>query len=135
MPPGGEPGGIALRLGTRLQLWIERGAGGYAGSESGFVLARDPDTVRGPDVYYVRAEHMPSSGVPQNFWNIAPDLAVEFRPVALLRRLAALLAELAVAFGAQGLLALIAAETTCLTDGHLLAFLSHLNLAFLIIFS
>lgn len=57
--------------------YAERGARGYAGVESGFVLARNPGTVRGPDVYYVRADRMPSSGAPRNFWNIAPDLAVE----------------------------------------------------------
>jgi len=50
---------------------------GYAGVESGFVLARKPDTVRAPDVYYVRADRMLSSGAPRNFWTTAPDLAVE----------------------------------------------------------
>ncbi len=57
--------------------WIDGGAGGYAGVEAGFVLARDPDTVRAPDVAYVAAERVPAAGVPEGFWPTAPDLAVE----------------------------------------------------------
>ena len=45
--------------------------------EAGYILARDPDTVRGPDVSYVQAKRIPPSGVPEGFWDLAPDLAVE----------------------------------------------------------
>jgi len=38
------------------------------------VLATDPDTVRGPDVSFVRAEHVIKS---RKYYRIAPDLAVE----------------------------------------------------------
>jgi len=67
MPPGGEQGGLPLTLGTHFQLWVERGAGGYADVESGCVFVRKPDTVREPNVYYVRADRMLSSGTPRNF--------------------------------------------------------------------
>jgi Uma2 family endonuclease len=77
MPPGGQHGAIAVMLATLLRLWTQRGAGGYVGVEAGFVLARDPDTVRGPDVSYVHAERIPPEGVPEGFWPFAPDLAVE----------------------------------------------------------
>lgn len=77
MPPGGIHGAVALRLGSRLETWARSGPGGYVGVESGFVLRRDPDVVRGPDVSYVRAERIPDGGVPEAFWGIAPDLAVE----------------------------------------------------------
>lgn len=77
MPPGGRHGAIALRLGARLEVWARGGPGGYVGVESGFVLRRNPDTVRGPDISYVRAERIPSTGIPEAFWEIAPDLAVE----------------------------------------------------------
>lgn len=60
-----------------LRTWAKSGEHGHVGVEAGFKLSRNPDTVRAADVAYVRAEHMPSSGVPRNFWNIAPDLAVE----------------------------------------------------------
>lgn len=77
MPPGGQHGAIAVVLAMLLRLWSERSGGGYVGVEAGYTLAHDPDTVRGPDVSYVRAERIPASGVPENFWNLAPDLAVE----------------------------------------------------------
>jgi Uma2 family endonuclease len=77
MPAGGRHGIIAARLVFRLQTWIEQGAGGYVGVESGFILGRNPDTVRAPDVFYVRADRIPEGGVPEAFWDMAPDLAVE----------------------------------------------------------
>jgi len=76
MSPGGEHGIFALNLGTLLRLWVGQ-AGGRAGVESGFKLSTNPDSVRGPDVYYVRPEHIPATGAPKAFWNRAPDLAVE----------------------------------------------------------
>jgi Uma2 family endonuclease len=77
MPPGGQQGMIALALGARLEQWARSGPGGCVGVESGFILARDPDTVRGPDVFYVRAERIPPSGIPESYWETAPDVAVE----------------------------------------------------------
>ena len=77
MPPGGQHGTIASALGTRLGLWARSGPGGCVGVESGFILARNPDTVRGPDVFYVRAERLPPGGIPESYWEMAPDLAVE----------------------------------------------------------
>ena len=77
MPPGGRHGGIAVALAILLRLWAQRTGGGYVGVEAGYVLGHDPDTVRGPDVSYVRADRIPPSGVPDGFWELAPDLAVE----------------------------------------------------------
>ncbi|MFV9506702.1 MAG: Uma2 family endonuclease [Oscillochloridaceae bacterium umkhey_bin13] len=77
MPPGGIHGELALTLGMFVKLWLKQGASGVAGVESGFILARDPDLVRSPDVYYIRPERVPVEGAPDGFWPIAPDLAVE----------------------------------------------------------
>jgi Uma2 family endonuclease len=44
--------------------------------ESGFTLSRDPDTVRGPDVRFVRRERL-TSPPRRGFLAGAPDLAVE----------------------------------------------------------
>ncbi len=77
MPPGGLHGFVASELSSQLRLWARNGPGGYVGVEAGFVLARDPDVVRGPDVSYVRAERIPETGIPEAFWELAPDLAVE----------------------------------------------------------
>ena len=53
------------------------GLGLTFGAETGFLLSRDPDTVRAPDIAFVRTESLPSDGVPQGFIPGAPDLAVE----------------------------------------------------------
>jgi Uma2 family endonuclease len=52
---------------------------GVVGGEGGFVLHRGPDTVRAPDVAFVRAERVPSGEAAKHFAQIAPDLAVEIR--------------------------------------------------------
>ena len=50
--------------------------GGVTGA-SGYILRRDPDTVRATDVAFVRSERLAAVGRPVNFWEGAPDLAVE----------------------------------------------------------
>ena len=75
--PGGRHGAIAVTLAMLLRLWTQRSGGGYVGVEAGYLLAHDPDTVRGPDVSFVHADRIPASGIPEGFWNLAPDLAVE----------------------------------------------------------
>ncbi len=50
---------------------------GWVGSESGVVTEHDPDTVRGPDVYYFSLERMPNR--PSEYAAVAPDIAVEIR--------------------------------------------------------
>jgi Uma2 family endonuclease len=45
-------------------------------AETGFQIAHDPDTVRAPDVAFVRADRVPSGGV-EAFFEGPPDLAVE----------------------------------------------------------
>jgi Uma2 family endonuclease len=76
-PVGGRHGMVALRLGSALVEWAERDRAGVVMTETGFVLARDPDTVRAPDISFVRQERVPAGGVPTGFWHGAPDLAVE----------------------------------------------------------
>lgn len=77
MPPGGRHSEIAGALVALLGLWVKQGASGYAGARAGYVLSHDPDTVRGPDVSYVRVDRILPGGVPDAFWPIPPDLAVE----------------------------------------------------------
>ena len=48
---------------------------GYS-ADTGFILSRDPDTVRAPDVAFVVKERV-SSGIREKFVPVAPDLAVE----------------------------------------------------------
>jgi Uma2 family endonuclease len=77
MPPGGRHGEIAAALVALLRTWAKQGIGGYVAVEAGYILGHDPDVVRGPDVSYVSANRIPPDGIPEAFWTIAPDLAVE----------------------------------------------------------
>jgi len=76
-PAGFDHGRIVARIGARLTNFVEQhGLGVVTGAETGFQLARDPDTVRAPDVAFVRAERVPPGATP-GFFQGAPDLAVE----------------------------------------------------------
>ena len=46
-------------------------------AETGFLLSRDPDTVRAPDIAFIRKDHLPPSLPEDAFWPGPPDLAVE----------------------------------------------------------
>ena len=46
-------------------------------AETGFILARNPDTVRAPDAAFVSAARLPAEGLPDGFLELAPDLVVE----------------------------------------------------------
>jgi Uma2 family endonuclease len=76
-PGGALDGHVSAEIGAQLLKWADRGEHGWTGVGSGFILQRDPDTVRGPDVAFVQQRCIPASGVPISFWNLAPDLAVE----------------------------------------------------------
>lgn len=45
-------------------------------ADAGFILGRGPDTVRAPDVAFVRKERMESEPE-RGYWELAPDLVVE----------------------------------------------------------
>lgn len=47
--------------------------------EVGLWLARDPDTVKGPDVNFFRAERVPNGRMPEGYSEFPADLAVEVR--------------------------------------------------------
>ena len=76
-PVGGLHGVIVARVVSALLDWAEEHHAGAVMTETGFVLTTGPDTVRAPDVSFVRRERFPAGGLPTSFWNGAPDLAVE----------------------------------------------------------
>jgi len=75
--PGMEHGVIAVRIAARLLSYVEEHALGFVTNETGFILARDPDTVRGPDVSFVSFERMAGQALPEKWLQFSPDLAVE----------------------------------------------------------
>jgi Uma2 family endonuclease len=70
-------GTTVVAVGTLLRQWAISSKAGHVGLKAGFILARDPDTVRGPDVWYVSGGRVPPNDVPEGFWTIPPNLAVE----------------------------------------------------------
>ena len=79
MPPaGGMHGGVAMRIGARISVYVDSNKLGRAfAAETGFILARDPDTVRAPDASFVSNARLPRGEVPPGYLELAPDLAVE----------------------------------------------------------
>ena len=76
-PAGFDHGRFASRIDAALENHVSRhGLGVVTTAEAGFQVAHDPDTVRAPDVAFVRAHRIPSGGV-KGFFQGAPDLAVE----------------------------------------------------------
>jgi len=76
-PAGFDHGRFASRIVTALENHVApRELGVVTTAEAGFQLAHQPDTVRAPDVAFVRAERIPSCGV-KGFFQGAPDIAVE----------------------------------------------------------
>lgn len=76
-PPNLEHGRVALQLGYLLKSHLERRPVGVAVVESGFTLSRNPDTVRGPDVAFIRNERMPPPSARSGFPAMAPDAVFE----------------------------------------------------------
>ncbi|MCE9544085.1 MAG: Uma2 family endonuclease, partial [Planctomycetia bacterium] len=75
---GWKRGEIASRVRYVLsQHAYAAGLGELFGAETGFLIARDPDTVRAPDVAFLATENLPSVEPEDAFWPGPPDLAVE----------------------------------------------------------
>src|SRR5687768_13497904 len=73
-PPGFGHGGTASKIARHAGNAVERlGLGGEVVVETGFMLRRDPDTVRGPDVAYVSAARLPRPDQWARYFEGAPD--------------------------------------------------------------
>jgi Uma2 family endonuclease len=76
-PAGSEHGALTIQIGRILANFVmPRGLGAVLGGDAGFLIAQNPDTVRAPDVAFLRAERV-GERLPKGFFAGAPDLAVE----------------------------------------------------------
>ncbi len=64
---------LAVELGTHVRT---HQLGVVYAAETGFTLSRRPDTVRAPDVAFIRRDRLPSPE-PIGYPELAPDLVVE----------------------------------------------------------
>ncbi|GJG85648.1 hypothetical protein tb265_08290 [Gemmatimonadetes bacterium T265] len=78
-PTGFGHGTLATRIGALLLAFVRPRKLGQVAAEAGYVVERGPDTVRGPDVSFIRAERAPVGVAAEKFVEGTPDLAVEIR--------------------------------------------------------
>ena len=77
-PAGFDHGRVALNVGALLREHVRRERlGVVVAAETGFLISRDPDTVRAPDVAFVAAHRLPPAEDRERFADLAPDLVVE----------------------------------------------------------
>jgi len=76
-PPGYTHGRVTVNLAVRLAAHLEAtGALQVLVAETGFTLATNPDTVRGPDLAVLRRDKIPVPE-PRGYLELRPDLVVE----------------------------------------------------------
>jgi len=77
-PAGWKHGAIAGRLhGWLFEHVSVRSLGVVLAAETGFLLRRDPDTVRAPDISFLSNARLRDPLPDDTFWPGTPDLAVE----------------------------------------------------------
>jgi Uma2 family endonuclease len=77
-PAGWRHGKIVMRLSAKLAGHVDQhDLGVVFGAETGFRLARNPDTVRAPDISFIAKQNLPEREPGEGYWPGAPDLAVE----------------------------------------------------------
>ena len=79
MPPAGhEHGEVAGDIFAVLYNFVrQHKLGKVYAAETGFILSRDPDTVRAPDAAYVSMERAVQQARKEGFFDGPPDLAIE----------------------------------------------------------
>ncbi|NOT59588.1 MAG: hypothetical protein HOP19_05105, partial [Acidobacteria bacterium] len=72
---GGMHGRTIMRLGARLQMFVEKNElGDIYSPDTTFLIGTEE---RLPDLAFLSRERIPADGVPYGKWTIAPDLAIE----------------------------------------------------------
>ena len=77
-PAGGEHGIVAINTGMFLNFHVRsEDLGRVFAAETGFILSRDPDTVRAPDAAFISYDRLSEEAIPDGYLAAAPDLVVE----------------------------------------------------------
>lgn len=76
--PVPKHGYVCLNAGAILRDFVRRNdLGRVFSNDSGVITERDPDTVRGPDVWYASYDKVPRGKLPPKYLDAVPDLAIE----------------------------------------------------------
>lgn len=77
-PAGGEHGHIAMELSLAIGFHVKKNAlGSLFSAETGFILRRDPDTVRAPDIAFMSKDRAVLAVRERGYIQGAPDMAIE----------------------------------------------------------
>src|SRR5262249_7296776 len=77
-PTGEQHGYVTMKLAGALHRHVkQQSLGKVYAAETGFKLESDPDTVRAPDIAFVRNEIIEKTGRLEGYRSGAPDLVVE----------------------------------------------------------
>jgi len=76
-PPGARHGELAGVITTALTTFARPRRLGRTLTEMGYVIRRNPDVVRGPDVSFIAADAVPEGGLPDGYVEGPPSLAIE----------------------------------------------------------
>lgn len=77
-PAGGGHGDVAMAIGALLATHVRSNRlGKVVAAETGFIITRNPDTVRAPDAAFITKTRIPAMGLPSGFIPFAPDIAIE----------------------------------------------------------
>jgi Uma2 family endonuclease len=81
--PGGVHGVTCANCAFILETWVREAARANRWmcviNDTGVVTKRDPDTVRGPDVFIIRRDRLPGGTIPAGNFPVAPELCVEVK--------------------------------------------------------
>lgn len=75
--PGAEHGWLAGRLVRLLGSYAEEHDLGLVVTQTGFLLAENPPTIRGPDAAFIANEQLSGEEIPTGLWTVPPSLAAE----------------------------------------------------------
>ncbi len=79
MPTGDEHGSLTFALSLEIGSFVRGNKLGRCwAAETGFFVARDPDTVLAPDFAFIRTERLPKESV-RGYVRAVPDLVLETR--------------------------------------------------------
>ncbi len=81
--PGGVHGVTCVNVAVATEMWARAAKRGARWTsvinDTGVVTKRNPDTVRGPDVFVVDRDRLPGGQIPLGNFPVAPELCVEVR--------------------------------------------------------
>jgi Uma2 family endonuclease len=77
-PSGQEHSNVGVNLVTLINAFVRKNRLGIVtGPDGGYILKHDPETVRVPDIGFVRSDRLPKGKATPKYFNGAPDLVVE----------------------------------------------------------